>query len=251
MKNKSRASLGKKSGLAFFVKKKYILTGLFGLLVTCGGLFWQYAVYEGSDPVRKTATVISNADWADPAEKLVALTFDDGPHPVYTEEILDVLDQAGIKASFFMMGKEAELYPDVVKKVSDAGHLIGNHTYTHANVCQISADETTEEITKTNDILEGLTGKRPQFFRPPFGCKNETLEKQTGMFWIFWDVDTLDWQSQNPENILDIVRKNVQDGSIILMHDSYDSSVRAALAITDELTEKGYDFVTADQLLDP
>lgn len=68
MKNKSRASLGKKSGLAFFMKKKYILTGLFGLLVTCGGLFWQYAVYEESDPVRKTATVISNADWADPAE---------------------------------------------------------------------------------------------------------------------------------------------------------------------------------------
>ena len=68
---------------------------------------------------------------------------------------------------------------------------------------------------------------------------------------VFWDVDTLDWQSQNPESILDIVRQNVQDGSIILMHDSYDSSVRAALAITDELTEKGYDFVTADQLLDP
>ena len=251
MKNKSRASLGKKSGLAFFMKKKYILTGLFGLLVTCGGLFWQYAVYEGSDPVRKTATVISNADWADPAEKLVALTFDDGPHPVYTEEILDVLDQAGIKASFFMMGKEAELYPDVVKKVSDAGHLIGNHTYTHANVCQISADETTEEITKTNDILEGLNGKRPQFFRPPFGCKNETLEKQTGMFWIFWDVDTLDWSLQNAEQVYCKVVKNVGENDIILMHDAYPSTVEAVRELIPALQEMGYTFVTVDRLVEP
>ena len=135
MKNKSRASLGKKSGLAFFMKKVYP-DWTFGLLVTCGGLFWQYAVYEGSDPVRKTATVISNADWADPAEKLVALTFDDGPHPVYTEEILDVLDQAGIKASFFYDGKRSRTLPGCCKKVSDAGHLIGNHTYTHVNVCR-------------------------------------------------------------------------------------------------------------------
>lgn len=251
MKNKSRASLGKKSGLAFFMKKKYILAGLFGLLVTCGGLFWQYAVYEGSDPVRKTATVISNADWADPEEKLVALTFDDGPHPVYTEEILDVLDQAGIKASFFMMGKEAELYPDVVKKVSDAGHLIGNHTYTHANVCQISADETTEEITKTNDILEGLTGKRPQFFRPPFGCKNETLEKQTGMFWIFWDVDTLDWSLQNAEQVYCKVVKNVGENDIILMHDAYPSTVEAVRELIPALQEMGYTFVTVDRLVEP
>lgn len=251
MKNKSRASLGKKSGLAFFMKKKYILTGLFGLLVMCGGLFWQYAVYEGSDPVRKTATVISNADWTDPAEKLVALTFDDGPHPVYTEEILDVLDQAGIKASFFMMGKEAELYPDVVKKVSDAGHLIGNHTYTHANVCQISADETTEEITKTNDILEGLTGKRPQFFRPPFGCKNETLEKQTGMFWIFWDVDTLDWSLQNAEQVYCKLVKNVGENDIILMHDAYPSTVEAVRELIPALQEMGYTFVTVDRLVEP
>lgn len=251
MKNKSRASLGKKSGLAFFMKKKYILMGLFGLLVMCGGFFWQYAVYEGSDPVQKTASVISNAGQTDPEEKLVALTFDDGPHPVYTEEILDVLDQAGVKASFFMMGKEAELYPDLVKKVSDAGHLIGNHTYTHANVCQISVEETIEEIRKTNDILEGLTQKRPQFFRPPFGCKNETLEKQTGMFWIFWDVDTLDWSSQNAEQVYCKVVKNVGENDIILMHDAYPSTVEAVQKLIPALREMGYTFVTVDRLVEP
>lgn len=161
------------------------------------------------------------------------------------------MDQAGIKASFFMMGKEAELYPDVVKKVSDAGHLIGNHTYTHANVCQISADETTEEITKTNDILEGLTGKRPQFFRPPFGCKNETLEKQTGMFWIFWDVDTLDWSLQNAEQVYCKVVKNVGENDIILMHDAYPSTVEAVRELIPALQEMGYTFVTVDRLVEP
>ena len=148
-----------------------------------------------------------------------------------------------------MMGKEAELYPDVVKKVSDAGHLIGNHTYTHANVCQISADETTEEITKTNDILEGLTGKRPQFFRPPFGCKNETLEKQTGMFWIFWDVDTLDWKTHNTQAILAEVKKQVKPGSIILMHDIHQTSINALPAVIEYLQSQGYTIVTVDELL--
>ncbi len=251
MKNKSRASLGKKSGLAFFMKKKYMLTGFLGLLVMCGGLFWQYAVYEGSDPVQKTAAVISNADQTDPEEKLVALTFDDGPHPVYTEEILAVLAEEDVQASFFMMGKEAELYPEIVKKVSDAGHLIGNHTYTHANVCQISTEETIDEITKTNDILEDLTGKRPQFFRPPFGCKNEALEKQTGMFWIFWDVDTLDWSYQNAGQVYRQVVKNVGENDIILMHDAYPSTVEAVRELIPALREMGYTFVTVDRLVEP
>ena len=251
MKNKSRASLGKKSGLAFFMKKKYILMGLWVLFVMCGGLFWQYAVYEGSDPVQKTAAVISNADQTDPEEKLVALTFDDGPHPVYTEEILAVLAEEDVQASFFMMGKEAELYPEIVKKVSDAGHLIGNHTYTHVNVCQISAEEIIEEMTRTNDILEGLTGKRPQFFRPPYGCKNETLEKQTGMFWIFWDVDTLDWSLQNTGQIYRLVVKNVGENDIILMHDAYPSTVEAVRELIPALQEMGYTFVTVDRLVEP
>lgn len=251
MKNKSRASLGKKSGLAFFMKKKYILMGLWVLFVMCGGLFWQYAVYEGSDPVQKTAAVISNADQTDPEEKLVALTFDDGPHPVYTEEILAVLAEEDVQASFFMMGKEAELYPEIVKKVSDAGHLIGNHTYTHVNVCQISTEETIDEITKTNDILEDLTGKRPQFFRPPFGCKNEALEKQTGMFWIFWDVDTLDWSCQNAGQVYRQVVKNVGENDIILMHDAYPSTVEAVRELIPALQEMGYTFVTVDRLVEP
>lgn len=229
-----------------------MLTGIFGLLVMCGGLFWQYVVYESTDPVQKTAAMeADHADQIDTEEKAIALTFDDGPHPVYTEEILDVLDQAGVKASFFMMGKEAELYPDVVKKVDDAGHLIGNHTYTHANVCQISEAETLDEITKTNDILEDLTGKRPQFFRPPFGCKNEALEKQTGMFWIFWDVDTLDWSCQNAGQVYRQVVKNVGENDIILMHDAYPSTVEAVKNLIPALREMGYTFVTVDRLVEP
>ena len=131
------------------------------------------------------------------------------------------------------------------------GHLIGCHTWSHVQLDKISPSRASREILKTNSLIYHITGTYPTCLRPPYGAWKKDLELPVTMLPVFWDVDTLDWQSQNPENILDIVRKNVQDGSIILMHDSYDSSVRAALAITDELTEKGYDFVTADQLLDP
>ena len=249
MKNKSRASLGKKSGLAFFMKKKYILTGLFGLLVTCGGLFWQYAVYEGSDPVRKTATVISNADWADPAEKLVALTFDDGPHPVYTEEILDVLDQAGIKASFFMMGKEAELYPDVVKKVSDAGHLIGNHSYHHVQLNKLSKEAAKGEIEKTNQLIREWTGEDPLYIRPPYGAWSQELENVVDMIPVFWNVDSLDWKLQNKERVLCCLSGQVEEGDMILMHDGYQSSVDAAFALVDQLQNQGFVFVNVEEMI--
>ena len=131
------------------------------------------------------------------------------------------------------------------------GHLIGNHTWDHVQLDKIPAEKARLEIEKTNNRIYEASGIYPSYVRPPFGAWIKDMELSVTMLPVFWDVDTLDWQSQNPESILDIVRKNVQDGSIILMHDSYDSSVRAALAIADELTEKGYDFVTADQLLDP
>ena len=181
----------------------------------------------------------------------VALTFDDGPNARYTPLLLEGLRKRNIHATFFLMGENILKNKELLLRMQKDGHLIGCHTWSHVQLDKISPSSASREILKTNSLIYHITGTYPTCLRPPYGAWKKDLELPVTMLPVFWDVDTLDWQSQNPESILDIVRKNVQDGSIILMHDSYDSSVRAALAITDELTEKGYDFVTADQLLDP
>ena len=181
----------------------------------------------------------------------VALTFDDGPNAKYTPLLLEGLRKRNIHATFFLLGENIPENEELLLQMQKDGHLIGCHTWSHVQLDKISPSSANREILKTNSLIYHITGTYPTCLRPPYGAWKKDLELPVTMLPVFWDVDTLDWQSQNPENILDIVRKNVQDGSIILMHDSYDSSVRAALAITDELTEKGYDFVTADQLLDP
>ena len=181
----------------------------------------------------------------------VALTFDDGPNAKYTPLLLEGLRKRNIHATFFLLGENILKNKELLLRMEKDGHLIGCHTWCHVQLDKISPSRASREILKTNSLIYHITGTYPTCLRPPYGAWKKDLELPVTMLPVFWDVDTLDWQSQNPESILDIVRKNVQDGSIILMHDSYDSSVRAALAIADELTEKGYDFVTADQLLDP
>ena len=181
----------------------------------------------------------------------VALTFDDGPNARYTPLLLEGLRKRNIHATFFLLGENIPENEELLLRMKEDGHLIGCHTWSHVQLDKISPSRASREILKTNSLIYHITGTYPTCLRPPYGAWKKDLELPVTMLPVFWDVDTLDWQSQNPESILDIVRQNVQDGSIILMHDSYDSSVRAALAITDELTEKGYDFVTADQLLDP
>ena len=181
----------------------------------------------------------------------VALTFDDGPNARYTPLLLEGLRKRNIHATFFLLGENILKNKELLLRMQKDGHLIGCHTWSHVQLDKISPSRASREILKTNSLIYHITGTYPTCLGPPYGAWKKDLELPVTMLPVFWDVDTLDWQSQNPESILDIVRKNVQDGSIILMHDSYDSSVRAALAIADELTEKGYDFVTADQLLDP
>ena len=181
----------------------------------------------------------------------VALTFDDGPNAKYTPLLLEGLRKRNIHATFFLLGENIPKNEELLLRMQKDGHLIGCHTWSHVQLDKISPSDASREILKTNSLIYHITGTYPTCLRPPYGAWKKDLELPVTMLPVFWDVDTLDWQSQNPESILDIVLQNVQDGSIILMHDSYDSSVRAALAITDELTEKGYDFVTADQLLDP
>lgn len=177
----------------------------------------------------------------------IALTFDDGPS-IYTEELLDGLKERDVKATFFVIGECAEEYPDIVKREAKEGHLVGNHTYTHVNIEELSLDDAREEIEKTNQILENLTGQKTEYVRPPFGIWEDELE-DLKMLSVLWSIDTLDWTTGNVDEVVNKVVTQAEENDIILMHDCYKSSVQAALRIVDLLQAEGFQFVTVDELL--
>ena len=190
-----------------------------------------------------------SAVFAEQDRPRAALTFDDGPHAKYTPMLLEGLRKRGIHASFFLMGKNIEGKEKIVEQMQKDGHLIGNHTYDHVQLNKLPGDQACEQILKTNNAIYEITGEYPTYLRPPYGAWPKNLELCVTMLPVFWDVDTLDWKSKNIDSILSIAQTQVHDGSIILMHDGYQTSVDAALKIADLFTEKGYVFVTADQLL--
>ena len=181
--------------------------------------------------------------------KKIALTFDDGPHPYYTEQLLDGLKERGAKATFFVLGEHVEQYPELVERMSEEGHLIGNHTYNHIQLTQRNSETFKEELVKTSELIENLTGQEVQYVRPPYGTWNKKFEKELNMFPVLWNIDPLDWSSQNVSGIVQKVTAKAKDNAIILMHDEYKTTVTAALQIVDELRKEGYEFVTVEELL--
>lgn len=179
----------------------------------------------------------------------VALTFDDGPHPVYTEELLDGLKERDVKATFFVIGENIPGNEDIIRRMDEEGHLIGNHTYNHVKISDMSKEDACEQIEKTSALIRNLTGKDTEFVRPPFGEWNKDLECSFVMIPVFWDVDPKDWTTKNVSDVVRRVLENTENGDIILLHDCYRSSVQAALEIVDELQGRGYEFVTVDELI--
>ena len=133
--------------------------------------------------------------------------------------------------------------------MASEGHLIGNHTATHIMLTSKSKEEACREIEKTNQKIYEVTGKKPTYIRPPFGSWSENLECLIPMNVILWDIDPLDWKVKNKNKVVRHVVKHAKNGDIILLHDSYKTSVEAALEIIDTLSKEGYTFVTADELL--
>ena len=206
-----------------------------------------YLNNSGSQTTLSKTTDIT--DFSTKESPRIALTFDDGPNARYTPLLLDGLRQRNIQASFFLIGENIDGNEDILQQMLKDGHLIGNHTWDHVQLNKIPAQKARLEIEKTNNRIYEATGIYPSYIRPPFGAWIKDMELSVTMLPVFWDVDTLDWKSRNISSILSIVEKEVHDGSIILMHDGYQTSVDAALKIADHFTQKGYVFVTADQLL--
>ena len=179
----------------------------------------------------------------------IALTFDDGPHPSSTPVLLDGLAGRNVKVTFFVIGENVVKYPKVVSREAEEGHIIGNHTYSHVDLTKMSQEMTECELGKTNTAIEEITGKKTEYMRPPYGAWKKEMEENTGMIAVLWNVDPLDWNTDNETEIVNKVVMETEENDIILLHDCYLSSVKAALRIIDIMQAKGYEFVTVDELL--
>lgn len=187
-------------------------------------------------------------------EKVVALTFDDGPDAVITPEVLDVLRDYGVKASFFFKGNRVMKYRSVVRRALDEGHLVLSHAYSHQELDKMSADEIGREIIAAEEALWEVTGQSPAMLRPPFGAVNGDVIRESaqhGYRLILWSIDTLDWSHKDRCHIARNVLDNVRNGDIILMHSDEDKGETAAALplIIEGLKKAGYEMVTLDRML--
>lgn len=182
-------------------------------------------------------------------KKKIALTFDDGPDAEYTPMLLDGLKERGVKATFFVIGKQAEAQPELMERLVAEGHLIGNHTYNHVDIQHMTESAAVKEIKQANEVIAKYTGEEPCFLRPPFGSGSSKIEKNMEMIQVLWTIDTMDWACKNESKICSTVYREIRENSIILMHDEYPTTVRAALNIIDRLQKEGFEFVTVDQIV--
>lgn len=185
----------------------------------------------------------------------IALTFDDGPHPRYTPQILDVLKKYDVKATFFVIGENALYYPDALCRAAKEGHEIANHTYSHMSLSSKNMYRLKDEITKCEDQIYDLTGIKTKLFRPPEGLITHSVSEiatELNYNVILWDIDTRDWAHTPPKVIAKNVADSVQSGCVILMHDfiGKNSPTPEALEIfIPILLERGYRFVTVSELI--
>lgn len=182
--------------------------------------------------------------------KVIALTFDDGPGP-YTAHLLDILDQYGAKATFFLIGSKVSGQASVVRSIQARGHQLGNHSWSHPELPKLSVDQITGEIDRTNEAIRQATGVKPSILRPPYGAVNGVVLEQLrlrNMSSILWSVDTRDWADRNSQIVCSRAVAGARPGAVILMHDIHQTSVNAVPCILSSLKQQGYSFVTIQRL---
>lgn len=178
---------------------------------------------------------------------MIALTFDDGPSS-FTNRLLDCLEKNHAKATFFLVGEEANYFQDEVKRIDALGCELGNHTYSHANLTQLDTDGIQSQISQVDQLLTELTGHASAALRPPYGSVNDTVVSAVSAPMFLWSVDTRDWETLDAQKTIDTALSEAKDGAIILMHDIYSQTVDAAEVIIPKLIEEGYELVTVHEL---
>ena len=229
----------RKTGWRTINGKKYYFSPKNGKMVTGKKTISHYLCYFSEKGVllRKI----------DKNKKMVALTYDDGPS-IYTPRILKTLKENNSVATFFVVGNRVPTYSDTVKKAHDMGCEIGNHTYEHKSLPNLSETEVKRQISKTNKEVKKAIGEKPVIMRPTGGATNANVKQWVGMPSIIWSVDTLDWKTRNADSTRRAVLNRVKDGDIVLMHDLYSATATASETIIPELVRRGYQLVTVSEL---
>jgi peptidoglycan/xylan/chitin deacetylase (PgdA/CDA1 family) len=187
----------------------------------------------------------------DPNRPMVALTFDDGPSK-YTSHILDILEQYGVRATFFVVGNLVNSNKNTVLRAMELGCEVAGHSWDHKNLTKLNDDELRQQITDTSNTIKALTDVALPFFRPPYGAVNERMQsvaRELGVAMINWTVDPLDWKIRDADIVCDSIMRDVRDGYIILSHDMYRSTAEAMERVIPELIRQGYQLVTVSELL--
>ncbi|MDI6715616.1 MAG: polysaccharide deacetylase family protein [Actinomycetota bacterium] len=220
------------------------------------GAFVNYYEYHGIGP---QDGVIRRG----PHENIVAITFDDGPNPAYTPQLLDILKEKGVKATFFAVGLHVKKYPEIAKRIVNEGHDIGNHTYTHRDLVPSTRRQVLAQAHKTDQIIKRVTGISSNLFRPPRGIYSNAVRKllvdEEGYRFILWTVSSIDWSKKSPRAILRRIARYVRPGAILLFHDSGAlirregasrmNTVEALPLVIDYLREVGYEIVPVSEML--
>ncbi len=183
---------------------------------------------------------------------VLALTFDDGPHPELTPKLLDILRQKGVRATFYVIGSNVAKYPEIARRIVSEGHEIANHSYTHPALTKIGAARVHDEIAKTSDVIQQVTGRRPATMRPPYGAINATVERSLlqdhGLDVVLWSVDPLDWRRPGASEVTRRLVDGAHPGAILLAHDIHPGTIEAMPETISRLKAKGYYFATVGQL---
>lgn len=180
----------------------------------------------------------------------IALTFDDGPNPVFTPQVLQVLDDYGVEATFFCIGEQAQKHPELVQQIQQAGDVLGVHGWDHTALTKLSPDEVDQQLRSTSDVIQQATGTTPTVFRPPYGSTDQTVvdvASTLGLTQVLWSVDSRDWQRPGTEAIVNAVLTHAHDGGVILMHDGggdRSETVAALPQIISALQQRGFTFIT-------
>lgn len=191
--------------------------------------------------------------------KIIALTFDDGPHPIFTPMILDILKEYNVKATFFVLGKYVEMYPEIIKRQAEEGHEIGNHTFSHINANKESEEIVFEEFQKTETSINNITIPETKILRPPYGILNKKIinyANKNDYSIVLWSQiqDPKDWSNPGAEKISSSILSQTENGDVILLHDyvyfKESNTVEALKVIIPELKRRGYQFVTISELID-